>query len=67
MKELKDRIGNIFPGEKRWYQHVADCLAAGLCPNCGNSLYIDAGVMDKKLGEVTFFECPICQWEGYTE
>lgn len=70
MKEImhvitRQQVGRIIPGEQRWPEHVANCIAAEICPGCGNDLYFDREIVDKDLEAISFPGCPICNWEDY--
>ena len=70
MKEImnditRQQVGRITPGQHRWAEHVVNCIAAEICPACGNDLYFDGKVVDKDLKTTSFPVCPICNWEDY--
>jgi len=65
MKEiLRKQIGCFTPGKNGWSDHVDSCVAAEICPNCGDDLFFDGEVNGNGL-ETSFFGCPNCNWEDY--
>lgn len=62
----RQQVGRITPGQHRWPEHVVNCIAAEICPGCGNDLYFDGEVADKDLGTISFLGCPICKREDFT-
>ena len=62
----RQQVGRITLGQHGWPEHVVNCIAAEICPACGNDLYFDREVVDKDLRTISFPGCPICHWEDYT-
>ncbi len=66
MKTIIREQAEIFsPGENGWFQYVDNCIAAEMCPDCGNDIFTNLGAIDKELGRTTFFECSTCEWKNY--
>jgi hypothetical protein len=65
-KELaRQQIGYFVPGQNGWSEYIDNCIAAKICPNCGDDLYLDEWVQYTGLGMVTFLGCSNCKWEDY--
>lgn len=66
MKEMARRqIGCFTPGQNGWSEYVANCIAIGICPNCGDDLYFDQEAVDKDF-ERNSWGVPHCNREECT-
>jgi hypothetical protein len=62
---LMKQIGSLSPGQAGWHNHVSNCIAAEMCPDCGNDIFVNEELIDRQLGKITFFECSTCEWKNY--
>ena len=62
---INKQIGSSSPRKKEWYQHVANCIAIEMCPECGSDIFINEEIIDKKIGKIIYFECSTCDWKNY--
>jgi hypothetical protein len=61
----KKQSGCFIPGQNGWSGHVVNCIAANICPKCGNDIFIDEKLIDKVVGRIIFSECSTCDWKNY--
>ncbi len=65
MKQLvRSQIGCFTHEQNGWSEYVDTCISAEICPKCGNDLFVDEGFFDHGLREITFSECPACEWKN---
>ena len=65
MREIiRKQVGCFAPGQSGWPEHVNNCIAVETCPECGNYLFIDGGLVDG-FREVIYSECSACDWKYY--
>jgi len=62
---INKQIGSSSPRKKEWYQHVANCIAIEMCPECGSDIFVSEEIIDKKIGKIIYFECSTCDWKNY--
>lgn len=47
---------------KGWYQHLANCIAAEQCPNCGEHIVVHEEMNERNYRKTFFFRCSACPW-----
>jgi len=62
---LIQQIGSFSSGKAGWHNHVSNCIAAEMCPECGSDIFFNEEVINKELGKTTFFACSTCDWRNY--
>jgi len=59
---IKNKIGVFHPGHKGWIKFVIDCMHVGICPKCGDTLYVNM-----QYRKIIVVQCSNCAWEDSTE
>jgi len=64
-KLLIQQIGSFSPRKTGWHNHVSNCIAVEMCPECGSDIFFNEEVLNKELGKTTFFACSTCELRNY--
>jgi predicted RNA-binding Zn-ribbon protein involved in translation (DUF1610 family) len=51
-------------GQKGWYVHLADSIAAEKCPYCGEHIFIAEKINEDTCKKSYFFQCSSCRWRN---
>ena len=66
MREIiRKQMDSFSPEQEGWAEHVANCVGAEICPQCGGNILSYEKSVDKGPRESTFFECTKCDWQIY--
>jgi len=67
MKKIaRQQVGSFIPGQNGWPEHVDNCIAAEICPECGSDIFTNEE-LDGSRGRVklTCSECSTCDWKKF--